>query len=100
MLKIIKRKKAEQLLKTKQRKGEKIDLDELKSLKIDPWKGARITTVPLDFAVSLVSLFISDVSLSNVMYLNIFAIYVGRLSNQNLDYISSYLQLMQMLLMH
>jgi len=47
------RKKAEQLLKTKQRKGEKIDLDELKSLKIDPWKGARITTVPLDFAVSL-----------------------------------------------
>jgi len=51
------RKKAEQLLKTKQRKGEKIDLDEMKSLKIDPWKGARITTVPLDFAVSLVSFF-------------------------------------------
>ena len=41
------------ILKLKQKKGENIDRDEIEALTTDPWKGARITTVPLDFALSL-----------------------------------------------
>ena len=47
------RTKALSVWKGKQKKGEEVDVEEVKELEQDPWKGARITAVPLDFSLSL-----------------------------------------------
>lgn len=47
------RKRAMQIMKLKQSNGEKVNQEELDDVKVDPWDGARISTVPLDFAISL-----------------------------------------------